>query len=82
MSEKLPPPAGRCTRCGAITRDRDRLLRRCGRLIGYRPCKGVFLGRLGERKWDECDLCHATGREVAGARCKQCGGDGWMEAGR
>ena len=67
----------RCPACGHVTRDFERVDKRCERMLDGARCRGINSGTHSYDDWQACPVCDATGRREH-ARCGQCKGDGWI----
>jgi hypothetical protein len=72
---KRPKPAGACSVCFGLTRQRMLLNHRCDRVVNGRRCSGTYRSAM-TFLWDPCDSCEATGK-VGSQVCRECAGFGW-----
>lgn len=70
-------PVTVCTVCGAPGYDANLHGKRCGRKIDGKRCSGSTNVAIGEKDWEECPSCGATGY-ASEKRCDQCSGSGWI----
>jgi hypothetical protein len=74
---KLLPPVAVCTKCGTTSRNAAAINQPHRRTPTGERCHGAFGSALARNDWERCPACDAPGRD-GGARCAQCGGDGWL----
>ena len=72
MSEKMPWPSSRCSKCGKAGH-----LRGLGNSHQRCRCGGTFLAATTVQDFTECPSCNATGRHEA-EPCVRCDGCGYV----